>query len=364
MEASLAVAICLILASILSIELKTSSAVLEIGAGIVLALLIKDINHVEWLDHLAHIGMLALMFVAGFELHLERLKDNWKANVSIGLSSFLVPLCGIYLLTSYVLGLDPMTAILVSIGLSTTSLALVYHLLKDHNILDTNNGQIMFGAASIVDILSMVALAMLLGDVGWGTALFILLFVLSLISLPHFGAWLFKRYPNSTTEPELRFLMVILVSMGFMAENVGNVHPALVAFTVGIVMSGVIEHDKTVEDKLLGLVFSFFAPIFFLHAGTKIDLATLSPSYILIGGMLLVAATSLKYLGTYLPARLFMKKDARFGGVLFNYRLSFGIVTANVGLAEGILTPSLYGVIMLVVVISAALPGLILRRPE
>lgn len=362
MEISFAVALCLILAAILSSELKISSAVLEILAGITLVLLIPDIAHANWLEFLSHLGMLALMFVAGFELELERLRKKWRASTVIGVSSFTIPLIGLYLILRHILHMDHTVAALMSIGLSTTSLALVYHALKEHGLLSTTEGQKIFGAASVVDVLSMVALALLLGNAGWGTAIFVVFYVISVFSLPHFGAWIFKRYPNSMAEPELRFLMVILVAMGFMAESVGSIHPAIVAFTLGMVMTGLLEKNEEVKDKLMSLVFSFFAPIFFLHAGTRIDVSGLSIEYILLGLFIFMIVIGLKYVGTYLPARRYLPDRPRFTALLFNYNLSFGIITANVGLEAGILSQQLYSVIMMIVIASAALPAILLRK--
>jgi Kef-type K+ transport system membrane component KefB len=362
MEISLAVALCLILAAALSAELKISSAVLEISFGLLLSLFIPDMGHVPWLSYLAKLGMLALMFVAGFELDVGQLRRRWKSSGTVGVFSLCLPLAGVYYLARYGLSLDHKSAALIGIGLSTTSLALVYHALREKKLLDSGEGQAILGAASVVDVLSMVCLALLLGEASWGTALFILFFIFSLFSLPKFGAWIFERYSDSMAEPELRFLMVILVAMGFMAESVGSIHPAIISFIVGIVMAKLIEENAAVKEKMLSLVFSFFAPVFFLHAGTRIHLGDLTFHYVLVGIALFLIATSLKYIGTYLPALLCRMEQRRFMGILFNYRLSFGIITANVGLETKIITPQFYAVILLVVVASAALPAFLLRE--
>ncbi|MBH80257.1 MAG: hypothetical protein CMQ49_07100 [Gammaproteobacteria bacterium] len=77
-----------------------------------------------------------------------------------------------------------------------------------------------------------------------------------------------------------------------------------------------------------------------------------------------VVACGLKYLGTALPFQWFLKSSGKVAGLLFNYRLSFGIITASVGLNVGILDERLYAVILLVVIASAALPAIFLRdRP-
>lgn len=362
MEISLAVSICLIMAAVLSSELGISSAVIEILCGVALVAIVPDIAHANWLSYLAHLGMLALMFVAGFELQVNKFRKIWRPGAAIGLPSFFLPFAGVFAYTRFGLDFPVQKAALVAVGLSTTSLALVYHVLKEQKNLDTDEGQVIFGAASIVDVLSMVALALLIGNVGWGTALFFLFFIVTAFGLPHFGGWIFRRYPNSMAEPELRFLMVILIGMGFMAETVGSIHPALVAFMVGMIMTSVVEKNEAVKDKLMGLVFSFFAPIFFLQAGTRISLGDIPPGYLLLAAALFALATSLKYLGSYLPAKLLKMQAPRAIGILFNYRLSFGIITANVGLETKLLSQELYGVMLLVVVVSAALPGMLLRN--
>lgn len=359
METSLAVAVCLMIAGVLALELKISTAILEIAAGVLLATFIPHISDLKWLDFLANFGMLALLFVAGFEVEIDKLRRTWRSCLAIGVLSFAIPLGGIYALCTFVFGLPPMTAGLVAIGLSTTSLALVYQALRQENILSTGEGQIILAAASVVDVLSMVSLAMLLGDITWATGVVIMVVVLSLVSLPPIGSWLFRRYMGSTAEPEIRFLLVILVAMGFMAENVGGIHPAIVAFAVGVAMAGVVYENTAVKEKMKGLVFGFFAPVFFIHAGTQIDLASLSVDFFIMAGVLFFAAVILKFFGTAVPARLLMRdSSSRSIGILFNYRLSFGIIAANVGLESGLLTEDLYAVILLVVAGSAALPTL------
>ncbi len=364
MEISLAVAVCLIFAAIISYEFKVSSAILEVLCGVALGLLITDLAHVDWLSYLAGIGVLALMFVAGFELRLSQLKQTWAPSLTIGLSSFALPFMGTFAAFYFWVGMEWLPATLMSVGLSTTSLALVYHLMKEHKVLETNDGQVLFGAASIVDIISMVLLAVVLGEMGFGTLVFAAIFAVCLFVIPRSTNWIFKRYANNVSEPEIRFLMVIIVGMSFMAESIAHVHPALIAFTLGVFMSRFIERNKAVKNKMMALVFSFFAPIFFLQSGAKIDLRDLDMNYLTIFAVVFILATALKFLGTYIPARVFVKDFAAYSGKIFNFRLSFGIITANVGLERGLIEPGMYAVIMLVIISSAAIPSLLLRNPN
>jgi Kef-type K+ transport system membrane component KefB len=364
MNASLIVAIVLVGAAAIAFELGISSAIIEIFAGVMLALFVDDIESLDWLRFLANLGMLGLMFMAGFEVDVVRLRRTWKASVCIGVLSLVLPLAGVFAVTYYLLGLEFLAAGLIAIALSTTSLALVYHALKDRGLLESDSGQALLGAASVVDVLSMVSLAVLLGDVGWGTVVFLLVVVPAIFGLPRVGRWIFRRYKGSVVELELRFLLVTLVGMGFMAENVGGVHPAVVAFAVGIVMSEVMEEHAELEEKLKGIVFSLFGPVFFLHAGAQLDLRQLTPDLLGTAGILFVVACGLKFAGAALPTRWLLDVPGRFVGLLFNYRLSFGIIAASVGLKSGVLSDGLYAVILLVVMGSAALPVIFLHdRP-
>jgi len=364
MEPSIAVAVTLVAAAAIAFELNISSAIVEILAGVLLALWIGDVAQLGWVNFLANLGMLGLMFMAGFEVDVHRLRSTWKASLAIGCCSLAVPLVGVFALARFAFGLDLLPSGVVAIALSTTSLALVYHALKERGLLEHDLGQTVLAAASVVDVLSMVSLALLLGEAGWGTAIFLLVAIPLVIGLPRLGRWIFRRYRYSLAEFELRFLLVLLVSMGFMAEEIGGIHPATVAFGLGLLLSEVVDAHDEVEDKLKGIVFSLFAPIFFLHAGAKFDVSLVDAGVARDAAIFLVVATTLKFLGSALPARRMLNLPGRFIGLVFNYRLSFGIIAATVGLNMEVLTHQTYAVILLVVVCSAALPVIFLRdRP-
>lgn len=362
MDPSVIVAAVLVATAILSFETRISSAILEIAAGIGLVLLFPEIGKLDWLTFLSHLGMLGLMFMVGFEIDVRRLRHTWRASVAIGAAALSLPVLGVFAYCRLIMGLDPEVAALVAIGVSTTSLAIVYNVLKERGTLASAEGQIVIAIASVIDVFAMVLLALLMGDLGWGTAAFLLVMVPALLGLPRFGRWIFRRYRNSLVEIDLRFMLVVLIGVGFVAESVGGIHPAMVAFAVGVVMSGAAEAHDALEQKFKGIVFSLLAPVFFLHAGTQIDLGELSAGVIGTAVALLVITSTLKYAGTALPYRWLMKAPGHLPGLLCNYQLSFGIIAAAVGLEVGLLTQELYAIILLVIVASALVPALLLRE--
>ena len=361
MDESLMVAIVMVTAAVIAFELRTSSAILEILAGIGLAFFFVDIGNLDWLSFLANLGMLGLMFMVGFEVDVERLRGTWRASIIVGVSALALPMAGVFIVAYCFFDLPILTAGLLSIGLSTTSLALVYNALRERGTLHTERGQIIVAAASVVDVLSMICLAFLMGDVGWGTAIFLLVAVPMIIGLPHIGKWIFRRYRGSLVEFELRFLLVLLIAMGFMAEKIGGIHPAVIAFALGIVMSEIVEEHEELEQKLKGIVFSLLAPAFFLHAGMQLNIRLMTVDLLWMASVFFVVACGLKFLGAALPFRWMFNVSGKVAGLLFNYRLSFGIITATVGLKVGLLTEDLYAVVLLIVIASALLPAILLH---
>ncbi len=363
MDNSLIVACVLILAGVLALEAGITSAITEIFAGVLLAYFLPSVSKLDWLEFLANFGVLGLMFLAGFEVDVRRLRTTWKASLGMGVMSLVIPLAGVFVLCAFILGMGTKVSGLIGVGLSTTSLALVFHSLQERDLLKERVGQVILGAASVVDVLSMVALALLLGEVGWGTGAFLIFMVPTVLGLPRVGEWIFRRYKGNLVEFELRFILMVLVGLGFLAERAG-IHQAVVAFTVGLILSEVVEKHEEVEEKLKGIVFSFFAPIFFLHAGTRIDLQVADAGAFGLMAVFFLVACGLKYLGTMFAARVFLKTMGHFSGMLFNYRLTFGIIAATVGLEHGLLDQRMYAVLLLVVLASAVLPMIFLKdRP-
>lgn len=343
----------LILASgILSLELGISVSVMEILAGIV-AGTFAGLRSSDWLEHTAAFGLLGLMFFAGFETDLAMLRRNWRASLTIGLTSFFMPAILVGGASAFLLGMGLHAAALTAIGLSTTSLALVYGDLKQKGLLKEERGQALLGAAMIVDVVSMVALAVLFEGVTIVSLGVLGLILLWLTRLPRLCRWLFIRYSGNEVELKTRFVLLLLLSL-VLASKQASVHVSILAFTAGLMLNDVLSEHGELQLKLQSIVFGLVAPIFFFKAGLSVRLihfhAALVPTLAILG----LASFGGKIAGTWIAARKFLPAaEANRAAVLFNYQLSFGIVTASFGLETGIISASEY-LSMLVVIISSS----------
>lgn len=353
------VGMLVLLAGVLSIELGISTAILEIIAGFIGANFF-DISEPVWMDFLANLGVLGVMFFAGFETKLKVLKKHYMKSLKISLASYLTPLILTYIVAVHYLGLDTKPALLIAIGMSTTSLALVHPYLEEEGLLKLETAQILLSAAMIIDLLSMVSLSVLMTGFNTETILFFAAILLSLLVLPQAGQWLFCRYGEHKTEIELRFILLSLVGMAYLSEHMG-MHPAIFAYIVGLVFSSSLVDDAEIEKKMKALVYGFFGPMFFFNSGYLVKMGSLTADSMKLMLLLTFIAFTGKYVGTRISVKKILDRGSRISSLFFNYRLSFGIIVAILGYEEGLIGEDLYLASMGTVILTSVIASIFLK---
>jgi len=360
---NLIIALLILLVGFISIEIGISTAILEILAGVIGANLFGlSISEYHWLNFIADFGLLGLMFFAGFETDPNILKKRLFENITLGTVSYLAPFIIIFLIAITIFGFSINTAIVISIALSTTSLALVYSVSRDLGKLSSLTGQILLGSAMVADILSMLSLTLLIGGYGIYTVLYAVALLVLLYLSPKIGKVIFTRYKGNPTEIEIKFILLLLLIMPFFSERVG-ISEAVFAFLLGVLFSEMIEEDKVVEEKLRGLIFGFFAPAFFFKAGSLINVSYITTYVIILILIFGLLAYLSKYLSTYLLSRKLLKGEVnpKTFGLFFNFRLTFGVVAALFGLENGYLAEELYIVILIIILSTSVISAVLLK---
>lgn len=144
MVAAVLVTVALI-ASMISVELGLSVAIIEIIVGMILGNTL-DLGRPEWLLFLAGFGSVVLTFLAGAEVDPTALRKSWKASTAIGSLSFAAPFAAGMFACRYLAGWDWQAAQIGGIALSTTSLAVVYAVLVESGLNNTRIGQLIMSA--------------------------------------------------------------------------------------------------------------------------------------------------------------------------------------------------------------------------
>jgi len=228
-----------------------------------------DLNNIPWLKFFSFLGFLGIMFLAGFEIDTKVIKKELHKSLVLGFASFFIPYL-LVLFFSMLFNIGIQQALILATALSTTSLAMVFTILKQSDRINTPQGQIILGSAMIVDLLSMISLSLIIFKFNLYNLVFLAVLIGILIFIRKIVFSIFSRYKGNRFEMELKFFLLLLLSLGILAEAAG-LHSAAMAFLIGVMFSNIEYEHRMIIDKLNTIVFSLLAPIFFFHAGSMVS---------------------------------------------------------------------------------------------
>ncbi len=347
----------IVLSGFIALELGFTTAIAELLAGM-LAQHFLHLDDSVIITVLADIGILILMYVAGLEIDLDQLQKRFKPSLLIGSFAFVFPFVSVFVLSHYVLGMDIDQTLITSIALSTTSIAIIYPILKQTGAM-TENKMIILSAAMITELMTMS----MLGVFFTPHPEFIILLVIGLFVFakvfPLLGGQIFKHYRGNVAEFEFKIILLLILGVAVVSERAGF-ESAMIAFLMGMITSGIVVQHENLEMKLRGMVFGFFAPIFFFSVGLKINLLALIGNLPLLLVFLIVCFVS-RYVGTYIAGRFVFPQNARYSAALLNTNMTIGIIVAVFGYESGILTFSIYSSIVGALIIASILSAYLCR---
>ena len=338
---SLSVVSVLVAASALLAEaLAVPSAVLEIVLGVAAGLSGVPVSGV--LDTLGVVGSVFIMYMAGLEVEPRLLYRHARTSLIAGLASFAVPALATYAVMR-LLGYSGAEAVLASIGVATTSVAVVYSIIRRGGFIRRPAGQVILATAMVADVASIVAFAITVAGLDVAVVLYLAGAVVAAFGL----ARLLEELSLSGYEAEVRLILGFLVAAAIIGEYVG-VHAMLFAFFLGVATRGMIAAGgRGSYTKLSAVTFGLLAPIFFIDAGlhaTPSDPARMA----FLGLVLLAASLPLKVASTHAALRLLLGARVPLRvSMVFGARLTVSTVIAYAGESSGVLGHELAGAIVL-----------------
>ncbi|HKH88146.1 MAG TPA: cation:proton antiporter, partial [Acidimicrobiales bacterium] len=141
-----------LLASLISIRVAIPVALLEIVLGAVAGNIPGIKEHVDqtaYTTFLASLGSVILTFLAGAEIDPVSLRKHWRASLSIGFVSFLLPLLGAFSFCRWVLDWHFHAAEIGGVALSTTSVAVVYAVMVETGLNRHDIGKLILAACFV-----------------------------------------------------------------------------------------------------------------------------------------------------------------------------------------------------------------------
>jgi Kef-type K+ transport system membrane component KefB len=359
-ELAAILAAAVVAASMISVELGISVALIELALGIVLGNLFSLDPNAAWLAFVAGFASIVLTFLAGAEVDPDDFRERFGASVGIGLVSFVGPFAVATLVALGALGWSTKASLIAGTALSTTSLAVVYAVLVETGLNTTRVGKLIMSACFVTDMGTAIALSAIFIRPNAWFPLFLAVSVALIVALPRIAPWFFRRYGDRVIEPEIKLVFVCLLVLMVLADKAKG-HAVLPAFVLGLVMSRHYRQHRKEQERLRVVAFAFLTPFFFLRGGLNVSLGAVFGNLGVLA--LLVGAKMVPKLGLVLPlARRHLPEHATFTTLLMSTGLTFGTISSLYGLNAHIIDRSQFSLLVTVVVLSAIVPTAIAQR--
>jgi Kef-type K+ transport system membrane component KefB len=347
-----------LLASLISVRFGLSVALAEILVGVAAGNFLQ-LHTTPWIDFLATFGSGLLTFLAGAEIDPESLRRHLKPSLAIGTIAFFTPFVGVVLFAHYVAGWERHAAEIAGIALSTTSVAVVYAVMVETGLNRTELGKLVLAACFINDFGTVLALGVLFANFNAWLIAFVAVTAVVLWHLPRATQWFLANYGNRVSEPEIKFLFLVLFLLGGFATTAKS-EAVLPAYLVGLVIAGTFLRDRTLAHRMRSIAFSLLTPFYFLKAGLYVSLPAIVASAGLII-VLLALKMATKFAGVWPLTRGFRlaPREGMYTTLLMSTGLTFGTISALFGLTNHIIDQTQYTILVTVVIGSAVVPTLI-----
>jgi len=348
-------------ASLISIWAAISVALIEIMVGAVAGNVI-GLPLSPWVNYLAGFGAILLTFLAGTEVDADVVRRNFGASVGVGFVSFLAPYLGCLLAARYLLGWSWPEAQIAGIALSTTSVAVVYAVMVETGLNKTELGKIILAACFVTDLGTVLALGVVFANFNIWLVGFAAATAVAAWLLPKYAPWFFAKVGHRVSEPQTKFVLLVLFLLGGIATSVGS-EAVLPAYIIGMVLAPAFQHEHELAHRLRVMAFAILTPFYFLKAGSLIEFNALVAGAGLIA-LFLALKMLTKFVGILPLTRVFRfkRRDGIYTTLLMSTGLTFGSISALYGLTNNIIDQRQYTILLTAVIGSAVVPTLIAQR--
>ncbi|MCS7243898.1 MAG: cation:proton antiporter, partial [Candidatus Calescibacterium sp.] len=313
----------------------------------------------EWLKVLSSLGAIFLTFLAGTEVNIDVIKNKSKEVLSVGLLGFLAPFIGCFLVALLILKWNIKASLITGIALSTTSVAVVYTVMYNYNLNQSDFGKGILASCFINDLATVLALSLIFSPFNYKTLIFLFLCIISFIIIPKVSKFLINKYSNKGSAFRVKWIKFILIILGAVALWSGN-EPILPAYIMGMILSDTVTKDENFMKRLRSITIGILTPFYFIKAGFLLSIKVILsfPSLVII---LLFSKVLSKIIGLYPIVKIFIKDKNKswYYTMMMSTGLTFGTISALYGLTHNIINLNQYSLIVVSVILSAIIPTLI-----
>jgi Kef-type K+ transport system membrane component KefB len=268
-------------------------------------------------------------------------------------------------------GIGDPKALFIGAVMTATSIGITVRVLSDLRALDTPEGVTILAAAVLDDVLGILMLTIVIGIGATGA---FSIGTVGLVAGKTLGFWLaltgigvllsghisrlFDRFRVSGAAVALALALAFLAAG--LAESFG-LAMIIGAFSIGLALSGTPLAQR-LEEPLLG-VYAALVPVFFVVTGMMVDVGSLGAVWV-FGLVLTAMAIVGKLAGSGIPS-LFVGFNRQGAWRIANGMLPRGevaLIMAGIGVSSGIIGADLFGVSIIMTIVTTVLAPLILSR--
>jgi Kef-type K+ transport system membrane component KefB len=285
------------------------------------------------LDAIVSLAAVLLLFVTGLELRLGLFLYHGKTAISTGIGSMLLPFASGFALAWYRPqwftvdsggGSHLLFALFLGTAMAISALPVIARILLDMKLLKTEIGTVIIAAAVFNDLVGWIFFSFILSlagensggaSVGGNLAAIIIFATFMLV---------FGRYGINRLLPWVQSSLswpggVLALSLGLCLFSAAfteflHIHAILGAFIAGLTIGDSAHLREQAREIMHQFVTNFFAPLFFVSIGLKVDF--LEHFDVSVVGLMLLLA----FIGKVIGAGL----GARFGGMSSRHSLAVG----------------------------------------
>jgi len=324
---------------------------------------------IDGASNFAGIGVLFLLFSAGFTINLEEFKRLGKSSGIVASAGVIVPFILGYG-TALSFGYENITSLFVGVALVATSVGIQTSVLRELRMLRTSIGTLIIGSAVADDVMGIVILAALgslvtlSGDLMGGILILIvgtiIFFALSLTV----GIDVMKsisRRLRVRRENLLLIALIIIFIFGLIAEEIG-LEMIIGSFLAGLVL-GQSYFARDILEQISIFGEAFFIPIFFVTTGMGFDVHAMA-SIGIFAVILLVMAVLGKVIGCSIGANIsgFSAPESLAVGIAMVPRAEMALIISSLGSSYGKIGPDISSTILVMVVVTTLITPPLLER--
>jgi len=340
--------------------------VLELLVGFILGNTVLPFDAIKPLSGITELGVLTLFFQVGLEVRGDLLATRRNAILRTVALSFLAPLLAYWPL-SELFGMARHETLLCLAVLSATGTGVTLRVLALGNGLQTPSGRLLVGVSVLDDLPAIALLSLAMASAGRpmggaglpGPGPLLGLALAALISLA-VGLWARHRRERPTTPLAI---LIVLIASSWLGEASGLT--SLLGALWGGILLGRLSPPEADVSRTLSVLSDVFLPLFFISVGMRISVGTLlQPAAWSLAAALVVLAVLSKLL-----CGLGITAADRAAGVdrwlvVFGLipRGLPGLVFATTALSAGVINPSQFSALVIMVTVTTVLGLLLLER--